>query len=245
MKIRKGYVSNSSSSSFVLHDKKDLGRVVELFNDFIKKINVKKYWRTYTNSKTSPTKQNIRDEFLNSFTKQKIRDESLVTTEYNSVVEHFEDVLSSLFYCFVSFYRNYFRLKSEEETCFDCIRRKGFICKEKSCDNYFNLFETEIERKEFLKLLKGCPRPFPKELILESKKRSEISVLGLSPYKYLTSDEMKLSIDIWLKNYPNAISGSFGSDGDSKEQYFIREHLCKFYEFCKKSGVNCSWSDNS
>ena len=229
MKIRTGYVSNSSSSSFIINNNKDIAEAIELFNEFVKKINVKKW---FEGCKRVPTKSDIRKVFANAFTDKKS----------NDLRESFSNYLSGLIYYFEDFYESYLLIRKWD--CFDCVHRNGLPCKEKDCSSYYPINYAEERRKYFLEQLQYCPKPFPKDLILSAKKRVEMK-LASGVYDYLTTKDLEKMLDVWMNLYTKATGVSFSSDNGIEEENFIRSHLGEFNDFCRSNGLDSFLSDNS
>jgi len=248
MKIRNGYVSNSSSSSFVLNDKKDFDFVVEMISKSFAYLVKSKEWSSY---KISAAKL---EKALKKSVKKSDDSDAVRTYIFN------------LFYYVVMHYSWYYgkvKQLKENDACIGCTLLKHHKClfrsRRKEKENCFWKYDFKHmmdERQNALNYLKNFPFKFPLYLLKECRKQQDENVKISNTkdgMKFVQSDlkydEMKKliekEVDKWMVENPNHCFLEFASDDGNSGEAVLRYNLGKYVMKARKQGIQGFFSDNS
>lgn len=243
MKIRQGYVSNSSSSSFILLNKEKLDKVLAIASKKIDSFDFDDYYLETTSRDT------IKETFLNK-AKEQTNDNchQWLSIAVNNLWFYFERYSEALYI-------------NKKNYCSKCVH--SIICTEKledgvECVHLYQLKNIQNARKDYERALDGMPRKWiPVELMAEFTKnmgRMFKIKTDTDGTKYLVR---KNNMDDYfleeLYKFTEAINGDgtvvfdFATDCGSDEEMAIRGSgvLYRIYEELNNNYVDCMWVENS
>lgn len=246
MKIRTNYVSNRSSSSFVLNDCKDIEKARKIALKSFKDILSDEYWSDY---------QITSEGLKNAFNKacKKIHNKKLLRL-----------YLFNKFYYVIMYYEWYFNkylFLKNNCACLSCHYHHKNQCfhrgKGKSkCFWKPSFIDCDNERNSFLTLLKDFPFKYPENILKEvhnqmlknikiTKKEGNFKYV----HSFIDNDIVKSLINIevnkWIKENKEAGIIVFSSDDGSDDETVIRYNLYDYIKECNKKGIKGFFSDNS
>lgn len=247
MKIRTNYVSNSSSSSFIVKDITNILSVITLIWKYIEDMQIDEQYRDY-----GCTKDGIKAVFDKKFKQSKQDNNDLIDIYINN---EFYDLFSDLFY--LNVYTRDFELSGCTNCEFyteDCEHWNSKECKScsnkytykrimdcvsnvaSSCSN-FDEFDFEKEKEEIKEYVYSLPTKqlYNNEIVVDVEKSNEAFILKLVD-KYTK---------LWKQKYPNSFVFSFASDvGDYNEAY-LRSKVFDLASFMYNNKIDCLIGENS
>lgn len=225
MKMRLGYVSNSSSSSFVLSDRKDIGRAVELFKEFVPE--------DYSSGGIN------KDVLVKLFESEASKNNDFVSYDM-------ECHLASLCWSFQNFYESYLSLRKSRLAFHDVKAYEVERMNELRID-FLDEYRSNPLGKRLSPLILETKKYIEKNIEFVDTGNG---YYGRVPYMAKRDGNLidglykKLS-DEWTSENPNAVTMEFASDGDEIGGADIRCMLYDFYKYCKEKGIVCFITDNS
>ena len=246
MKIRSNYVSNSSSSSFIIRifNKKTFENLID---DFIKTLNFNDEYYDYL----YPDEKSIKKCILDKINQDK-------ETQEDNFNIYIKGGLDSIFYNMFSYFiymRNW-----ELSECKSCENYKEYFNTDKvtckNCWNYylykqakehkteyeiniddFNEFDFKNEYKEIQKFVYDTPvinNKDEKQMQDNWKEWSDIIDSYINKY-YLQ----------WREKYPDAYIIDFASDNGDNNEAFLRYNIWNMINFMNDKGIQGFKGENS
>jgi hypothetical protein len=247
MKIRNGYVSNSSSSSFVAKNM-ERDKIIPLIYEYIKSID----YDCEDNKWYKATEETVKTCFEKKLNESEKENENLLDIYVSSE-------LAGIFYDWFDHFTNLrnFELancKSECEFFKDNFHKKG----KSECSRcyYKYIWEDAVQNEEsaLIDMEKFKELDFKKyinrirEAVYNSptkKVRDDIQV-DIDFNKYEMIKEMYEELfNEWKEKYPNAYVLSFSSDGGNYTEAFLRGLIYDFTEYMNKNNINGFKGENS
>ncbi len=249
MKIRNGFVSNSSSSSCVIYNL-DKAKLESLIDEYIATINFDDY--DYLETDADLVKQCILNKLHNTPIKE----------VKESIMIYVKGELEEVFYYMISYFQNL--RQWELSGCKNCLSyKKNFKEKIGDCSNCWNHYYWQSAEKARRDLEYHCAN-FPefnfknefKEIkdlvyklpIIERGKGKEkervIDNDALSKYD-IEDTYANLYFAKWLEKHPNAYVLSFASDDGDDSEALVRYDIMNFVLFMQEHGIAGFKGENS
>ena len=245
MKIRNGYVSNSSSSSYVIKNL-DMGILLSLINKFIDNIDF--------NDEDSKFYAITKDGVCSVFQKKlKINDVDELDCYLNN---EFYGFFADLFDAYVTernyelsnckkceYYETDFQLNKLNSKCCRCQNKYLF----KQFTSFFDdviEFTTTFNEFDFTEDIKEIKNAVDK---LSTENRFDDIVVKVD-YKHkenLIDKKVSKYRELWKQKYPNAFVLSFASDVGDMQEAYLRCMVYNFATFLKGNGVDGFIGENS
>lgn len=241
MKIRNGYVSNSSSSSFIINDF-DKKKIIALVDKFVEQFSLDKAWYTDENV----TKTDIKNCILDKINNTENQDKYL-----NIYIKSFFDTIFHN-------YTNHFIWKRETEM-WNCSNCEYYLKSHKKCTECPKTYWNK-QQKSYKKTAKDTMDIFDyfdfSEMIKTIKKmvyKSDIEILydqkrvksDWDKYYELFDKWEELFFNKWKEKYPNAYVLNFSSDEGSYIDAYMRFNLTDFIAFMYKNNIDGLKGENS
>ena len=233
MKIRKGYVSNSSSSSFVVTD---AAKAIEAIYTHIQEVECMASHKDY---------RRFLDKHKPVTDPDRVR--MYVTNVYYYVAMHYE-----------WYYAKVLQLKHNDACfgCENCRSRSSCAFTMYRCGWYMSLISMSAYRDDVVKWLKYIPTWEDAHQLLKHVKKQMHETLSVTvtdgetyiDYKtnYTELMEFILSLaDKWLETHPGAVVLEFKSDSGNVHESEIRHLLSTVYDEYFAKDDNVLFADNS
>lgn len=259
MKIRNGFVSNSSSSSFVINNLTDVNQLKTAINNWVDQID----YNSEDNKYYNVTKQQLLDCFnkkLEQLNNKQEQDDLLnvyVQGAIASILYSGKDYLKDL--------RDYQLSECEKcelyKTDFKKGRKRG-----SKCSHCFHMFQYEDFQKEQYELKHNLAvfTHDKKELDFDVVLEKIREIVYSAPTKKMWDDDNESVVDLkyehydqyfdqvindyfnkWIDKYPNSCVLSFASDDGDHVEGFIRMMINDFVYFMTINGINGFRGENS
>ena len=248
MKVRTNYVSNSSSSSFVIHNF-DKDNTARLMKEFINQLDFSSEDCSYYHARPDHL-QLCLNEKLNS-PKEEQKDWLTIYVKHN-----FWNFFDEVFHCYI-YQRDY-----ELSGCESCDEFQDNFDKGRfgECRSCVHLFQNKhmIEHSESIEKFKKEFREFSFDEDIEKirslvysaetevNKFDETNVkTNWSEWESFSESLAEKYFEMWKKNNPNSFVLSFASDIGNKSEAFMRCEIHNFANFMIKNGVDGFIGENS
>lgn len=247
MKIRNGFVSNSSSSSFIIKEIKDWEIISNLIKKYIGQINFDfKYEQDYCISKKGITQ--VFDNILKSSTNKEIV-ELYIKNELWFLFDN-------IFECYINkrnlelsecekceFYCSDFPIKHSKK-CNKCSNlftaRKVMYSISTIAENmstFSDDFDFSEDQEEIKNFVYSCQiENINDEILVHYEYKDLDDLLEEKTNKYSK---------LWMEKYPNAFAFSFASDEGNNNSAYLRNTIDKFGYFMKQHNIDGIYGENS
>lgn len=218
MKIRTSYVSNSSSSSFVLYSANDLDYVVQRLFDYMKQQRFE-------------SGEHIPEALLHEVIVR-----AVAAASDTDIIRRY--VYNSIYYAMTHYewYRQAVMRLQHNPACLQCADNCKFQCGNRECGWWFHLNAFNGDRAGFLLWAYRSPIPITKDLLKTARKSMQDSktVYELSDgttqvYADPDWDELQPMldrlVDQWMDAHPTARVLEFYSDGGNPVEAEVRYNL--------------------
>ena len=238
MKIRSGYVSNSSSSSFIIKEF-DKNKFVSLIDEFVKTID----FNDELNDIYSASEESVKECIIN-----KLKEDN----QDNLKEIYIKEALYDIFYSMIE--HHIFKREYEFINCESCSDNGKNICHKcyydyyrRKSEEYFDDFNDEMNNfKEF---------NFKNELkeIEKMVYEAEINLVNDSPSLKTDWNKWESIIKGWYEEYykkwkelnNSAYVLSFASDAGDMTEAFLRCYIYELIKFMRNNGIDGFKGENS
>lgn len=226
MRVRSGFVSNSSSSSFVLVEKKNAERSVELFGQYVNNPPVGDDFNTASK----------RAGAIGVFTEKAKQFEAMTPYEMSC---HFAYVMwefENFYKTYLPLHKNGVSLSNKEDYRVDDYhdQRQSFL----SAMRMYSM-------KKYLKPLLLKMKAYIEEKTEWVEEDGEFfSDYDSRDFYFLREDYNRLGEE-WTSNNPNAVLVWFASDDGDENEANVRSLIFGFCDYCSDKGIECLVTDNS
>lgn len=247
MKIRNGYVSNSSSSSFIIKKFENSEVILALIKTYINQINFDAEFECDYNV----TKKGIAEVFDNIFKSENNKElvELYVKNElwflFDELFEFYVNKrnleLAECESC--EFWNNDFPTKHSKE-CNKCSNlftaRKVMYSISTIAENmstFSDDFDFSKDQEEIKNFVYSCQiKNINDEILVHYECKDLDDLLEEKTNKYSK---------LWMEKYPNAFAFSFASDEGDNNSAYLRSTIDKFGYFMKQHNIDGIYGENS
>ncbi|MBR4315915.1 MAG: hypothetical protein IKP65_02950 [Alphaproteobacteria bacterium] len=246
MKIRSNYVSNSSSSSFIIK-KFDKEIFENLIDDFIKTLNFNEEYYDYLYFDEESIKKCILDKIN--------QDKKTQEDNFNIYIkEGLDNIFYNMFHYFI-YMRNW-----ELSGCKSCENYKEHFNTDKvtckNCWNYylykqakehkteyeiniddFNEFDFKNEYKEIQKIVYDTP-------VINNKDEKQVQD-NWKEWSDIIDSYIDKYYQLWIEKYPDAYIIDFASDNGDDNEAFLRYNIYKMIDFMNDKNIKGFRGENS
>ena len=239
MRVRKGFVSNSSSSSFILHSSEDKSVANNMFLSFLEEESdiLASYLHDGYETDVESIKKRFRDTL---FVERQDKDRLLcmLKSEIYKIVDLYVDLLI-------------------DRKCLKYVKDNYcFTCNDTDCEGCIYNYTINLERYQYLRSCKnGLHKVKFMSYFRELKERvnkAEVELHNnypiLSSYKFYENDIDTISTELaeaWVLTNPDAAILEFYSDNHDHTEAVLRFLMYRFTKYCRKRGVKCLYVDYS